>query len=102
MRSDAAFRVGNQVAGFPTLVGGLIGILGGGAGLVMPTTSGIIVAAVLALAGLVALLVGGAILGDKAASVVPEPATAPTGCTGCACGTGGCGILVQAAGTAEA
>jgi hypothetical protein len=96
MRSDEAFRVGNRVAGLPTLVGGLIGVLGGVAGLVMPTTSGAIIAAVVALAGLFALLVGGGVLGNTAASTVPEPSNVPVGCSGCACGAGGCGVLTKA------
>jgi hypothetical protein len=96
MRSDEAFRVGNQVAGLPTLVGGLIGVLGGVAGLVMPTTAGTIIAAVVALAGLFVLLAGGGVLGNKAASAVPEPAKVPAGCSGCACAAGGCGVLTKA------
>jgi hypothetical protein len=96
MRSDEAFRVGNKVAGLPTLVGGLIGILGGVAGLVMPTTGGLVVAVIVALLGLFALLVGGGVLGNKAAAAVPEPSNIPPGCTGCACGAGGCGVLTKA------
>lgn len=101
MRSDEAFRVGNKVAGLPTLVGGLIGVLGGVAGLVMPTTGGLVVAVVVALLALFALLVGGGVLGNKAAAAVPEPSAIPPGCTGCACGAGGCGVLTKAS-TAEA
>jgi hypothetical protein len=99
MRSDEAFRVGNKVAGLPTLAGGLIGVLGGVAGLVMPTSAGTIVAVAVALIGLFALLVGGGVLGNKAAAAVPEPTSIPAGCTGCACGAGGCGVLTRAAGS---
>lgn len=91
LRSAEAFRIGNKVAGLPTMVGGLIGVFGGLAALAMPTTTGMIIAAVLALIGLVALLAGGGVLGDKAASAVPESAVAPPGCTGRACGAGPCG-----------
>jgi hypothetical protein len=97
MRSDEAFRVGNKVAGLPTLVGGLIGVVGGVAGLLMPDTAGLIVATVVGLIGLFALLVGGGVLGNKAASAVPEPSNIPAGCTGCACGAGGCGVLTKVA-----
>jgi hypothetical protein len=99
MRSDEAFRMGNKVAGLPTLVGGLIGVVGGVAGLVMPTTGGTIAAAVVGLAGLFALVVGGGLLGNRAAAAVPEPSNVPAGCGGCACGAGGCGDLAK---TAEA
>ena len=102
MRGDEAFRVGNKVAGLPTLVGGLIGVLGGVAGLVMPTTGGVVVATVVALIGLFALLVGGGVLGNKAAAAVPEPSAIPAGCTGCACGAGGCGVLTKVAGSRAA
>lgn len=102
MRSDEAFRIGNKVAGLPTLVGGLIGVLGGVAGLVMPTSGGVVVAAVVAVIGLLALLVGGGVLGNKAAAAVPEPSTIPPGCTGCACGAGGCGVLTKLAGSEAA
>ncbi|MDT7724701.1 MAG: hypothetical protein QOI21_1277 [Actinomycetota bacterium] len=102
MRSDEAFRVGNKIAGLPTLAGGVIGVIGGVAGLLMPGTGGLIVATVVGLIGLFALLVGGAVLGNKAASAVPEPSNIPAGCTGCACGAGGCGVLTKATTTAEA
>jgi hypothetical protein len=97
MRSDEAFRVGNKVAGLPTLVGGLIGVVGGVAGLLMPDTGGLIVATVVGLIGLFALLAGGAVLGNQAASTVPEPSNIPDGCAGCACGAGGCGVLTKVA-----
>ena len=102
MRSDEAFRIGNKVAGLPTLVGGLIGVVGGVAGLLMPDTAGLIVATVVGLIGLFALLVGGGVLGNKAASAVPEPSNIPAGCTGCACGAGGCGVLTKATNASEA
>lgn len=97
LRSDEAFRLGNKVAGLPTLAGGVIGVLGGVAGLVMPTTAGIVVAAVLGLAGLIALVVAGGVLGNRVASAVPEPVeepSIPAGCLGCTCG--GCGVLTKA------
>jgi hypothetical protein len=97
LRSDEAFRLGNKVAGLPTLAGGVIGVLGGVAGLVMPTTAGIVVAAVVGLVGLLALVLAGGVLGNRVAAAVPEPVeepSIPAGCLGCTCG--GCGVLTRA------
>lgn len=100
MASDEAFRLGNKVAGLPTLAGGLVAVLAGVGGLLSPTTGGTVIAVVIGLLGLVALLIGGAALGTKAAAAVPAPEpAAPAGCSGCACGAGGCGVLQK---TAEA
>ncbi|MGC7093265.1 SdpI family protein [Amycolatopsis lurida] len=96
-RSDEAFRVGNKVAGLPTMVGGAIGVLSGVAALFMPTVGGVIIAAVVGVLGTLALLAAGGVLGNRAALAVPEPAPAPSGCSGCACGAGGCGALSSAA-----
>ncbi|WP_344423051.1 SdpI family protein [Amycolatopsis minnesotensis] len=92
LRSDEAFRLGNKVAGLPIMAGGAIAVVGGIAGLVMPATSGLLVGALVGLAGLVALVMAGGVLGNKAAETVPAPALAPAGCSGCACGAGGCGV----------
>lgn len=100
MASDEAFALGNKVAGLPTLAGGMVGVLAGVAGLLSPTTGGTVIAVIVGLAGLVALTIGGAALGTKAAAAVPAPEpAAPAGCSGCACGAGGCGVLQK---TAEA
>jgi hypothetical protein len=95
LRSDEAFRLGNKVAGLPTLVGGVIGVLAGVAGLVMPSSAGTVIAAVVGLIGLVALVVSGGVLGNRAAATVPEPSKLPAGCAGCACGAGGCGVFTK-------
>ncbi|SFA80789.1 SdpI/YhfL protein family protein [Amycolatopsis marina] len=95
LRSDEAFRVANKVAGMPTMVAGAVGVIGGGAGLLMPTTGGLIAASVIGLLGMFALLAGGGVLGHRAATAVPAP-PAPTGCGGCACGGGGCGSALAA------
>lgn len=92
LRSDEAFRVANRVAGMPTVVAGAIGVVGGVAALLMPTTTGLVIASVIGLVGTFVLLAGGGVLGHRAASAIPVPAPAtPTGCGGCACGAGGCG-----------
>ncbi|EOD66841.1 SdpI family protein [Amycolatopsis vancoresmycina] len=94
LRSEEAFKLANRVAGLPTMAGGAIAVLAGLAGLAMPTT-GLLVSA--ALAGVLAMLVlvmGGGVLGNRAALTVPAPApAAPAGCSGCACGAGGCGVF---------
>lgn len=94
LASDEAFAVANKVAGLPTMVGGLIGVIGGAAGLAMPNTTGLVLAAVVGLLGMIVLVAGGGLLGHRAAGAVPAPAPAPAGgCGGCACGAGGCGSL---------
>ncbi|WP_158879645.1 SdpI family protein [Amycolatopsis anabasis] len=95
LRSDEAFRIGNKVAGLPTMIGGAVGVLGGVAGLVMPTLGGTITAAAVGLVGAFALLAAGGVLGHRAAAAVPPPAARPAGCSGCACG--GCSALTKAA-----
>ena len=90
--AEEAFRLANRVAGLPTTAGGVVGILTGLAGLAMPTTAGLVGAAVVGLIAMFALAAGGAVLGNRAASAVPAPA--PAGCAGCACG--GCGVFKKA------
>ncbi|WAL65638.1 SdpI family protein [Amycolatopsis cynarae] len=95
MRSDEAFRIGNKVAGLPTVVGGVAGLLAGIAGLVMPTTAGLVIATLVGLVGMFALVLAGGLLGHRAALAVPAPApSAPSACAGCACG--GCSALQRA------
>lgn len=90
LRNDEAFAVGNKVAGLPTMAAGVVGIAAGVAALNMPTGSGTVIAAVIGVLGLLALLAAGGVLGDRAASAVPDAPVA-AGCGGCACGAGGCG-----------
>ncbi|TNC27253.1 SdpI family protein [Amycolatopsis alkalitolerans] len=87
LRSEDAFRIGNKIAGLPTIVAGVVGIFAGVAGLVMPTTAGTITATVVGVVGMFALVVAGGLLGHRAALTVPEPV--PAGCAGCSCGTCG-------------
>lgn len=87
LRDDATFRLANRVAGLPTLVGGLVGILAGAAGLLMPNTAGLLACVLIGLAGLLAITVAAGALGHRAALALPEPAPGvPPQCAGCACG----------------
>ncbi len=100
LRSDEAFRLANKVAGLPTIAAGVVGLLGGAAALAMPSTSGLLTAALVGLVGLFGLLAAGGVLGHRAAQTVPAPPeepAVPAGCTGCACGSGGCSALNKAA-----
>ncbi|MEJ7647446.1 MAG: hypothetical protein WKF57_00135 [Nakamurella sp.] len=72
-------------AGAVLAIGGLLTVA-----LRLPTAATIVVF-VVALIGGVALLVVAGSVGERAATTVPRPATKPVGCTGCACGAGGCG-----------
>ncbi|SNR27647.1 SdpI/YhfL protein family protein [Haloechinothrix alba] len=90
LRSDEAFRVGNKVAGLPTMTAGGVGVVAGGAAFLMPDTLGILLAVGLGVLGMIALTGAGGMLGHRAATTVSDPAPAG-GCGGCACGTGGCG-----------
>lgn len=94
LRSEEAFKLANRVAGLPTMAGGAIAVLTGLAGLAMPTTGGLVSAALAGVLAMVLLVMGGGVLGNRAALTVPAPApAAPAGCSGCACGAGGCGVF---------
>ena len=88
MRSDEAFTLANRVSGLPTVVAGLVGVLGSATSLavhsIVPLAVGVI--------GMLAIVVAGAATGTKAADALPEPEpTLPAGCAGCACG--GCSLV---------
>ncbi|SFW53801.1 SdpI family protein [Amycolatopsis australiensis] len=92
LRSEEAFKLANRVAGLPTMAGGAISVLAGLAGLAMPSTGGLIAAAFAGVLAMLVLVMGGGVLGNRAAMSVPTPApAAPAGCSGCACG--GCGVF---------
>ncbi|WP_410587480.1 SdpI family protein [Amycolatopsis sp. lyj-23] len=94
LRSEEAFKLANRVAGLPTMAGGAIAVLTGLAGLAMPTTGGLVSAAIAGVLAMLVLVMGGGVLGNRAALTVPAPApAAPAGCSGCACGAGGCGVF---------
>jgi uncharacterized membrane protein len=87
LRDDQTFRLANKIAGLPALVGGLVGILSGVAAFLMPGTGGLVLAVLIGLAGLLAITVGGGVLGHRAALALPQPKPpVPAGCGGCACG----------------
>ncbi|HET9139707.1 SdpI family protein [Actinophytocola sp.] len=91
MRSDEAFRLANRVAGPPTMVAGLVGVVAGTAALLLPGTAAPLACALLGLAGMVAIATGAGVLGHRAALALPEPERdLPAGCAGCACGN--CGV----------
>jgi hypothetical protein len=93
--SEQAFRVGNRVAGRPAMMGGLVGIVGGSAGYLMPGTGGLLTGAMIGLVGMLAVTLAAGVLGHRAALVAAEPEPAvPAGCGGCACGN--CGRSVGA------
>lgn len=96
MRSDEAFRVANKVAGLPTLIGGLVGVLAGVAGFLMPGTGGVLTSVVIGVVGMLAITFAGGLLGHRAAAAVPDPEPElPAGCKGCQCGT--CGVFSKTA-----
>ena len=96
MASDDAFALANRVAApvsaGAAAVAAVIAVLV----LVLPvSTAGTLTVFVIGLAGSMGLLVAAGVLGDRAARQVPIPARKPgsaggAGCSGCACGGGGC------------
>ena len=101
MAGDEAFALANRVAApvaaGAALIAGVLAVLV----LVLPLqTGGTVMVWVVGLAGSMALLVVSGVLGDRAARQVPIPARAPAsggaaGCSGCACGGGGCAGITR-------
>ena len=91
MRSDEAFTLANRVAGLPTMVAGLVGVIGAATSFALrdamvPLGVGIV--------GMLAIVVAGAATGTRAAEALPEPKPElPAGCAGCACG--GCSLVTR-------
>ena len=89
MRSDEAFTLANKVAGLPTVVAGLVGVLGAATSLAMHDS---IVPLGVGVVGMLAIVIAGAATGTRAAGSVPESRLSlPAGCAGCACG--GCSLV---------
>jgi len=93
MASEEAFTLANRVAAPITAGAALVAILSAilMIFLPLPAAAGVVVG-VVGLAGSMALLLVAGVLGDRAARQVPIPARKPSsaGCSGCACGGGGC------------
>ncbi|MER7503290.1 SdpI family protein [Nonomuraea pusilla] len=68
MRSDAAFRLANKVAGLPTLAAGVVALAGAVTAWFVPTQEGALAVVLVATAGMLALVVGGAVMGVRAVS----------------------------------
>ncbi|WP_026421780.1 SdpI family protein [Actinokineospora inagensis] len=99
LRSDEAFRVANKVAGPPTAVAGLVGVLGAVVGFALTSTAAVLTVSVIAVLGLAVITLAAGVLGNRAAEAVPEPKPAvPAGCAGCQCG--GCDVLSKVSGSA--
>lgn len=83
LRSEAAFRVANQVAAPPVLAAGTVCAVTGALAF---GTSGpmLVVIVTVAGAGVIGLLLAGGLLGHRAAVTMPPP-----GCGGCSCHGGG-------------
>ena len=101
MASDEAFALANRVAA-PVTAGAAViaGVLAIAVVALPSSTATALVIAVVGLAGTMVLLVVAGVLGDRAARQVPIPAakpgsTAGGGCSGCACGSGGCAGLTR-------
>ena len=87
LRDEDTFRLANRIAGLPTMVGGLVGIVAGTAGALLPGTAARVACVIIGLAGMLAITVAAGALGHRAALAIPKPArTVPAGCGGCQCG----------------
>jgi uncharacterized membrane protein len=83
LRDEETFRLANRIAGLPMVVGGLVGVV---AGIAAVLGGGLLVGGV-GLAGMLAITVGGGMLGHRAALAMPKPQpTVPAGCGACLCG----------------
>ena len=101
MASDEAFTLANRVAA--PIAAGAAAVAAVSAVLMiflpLPTAAGVVVGLVGLVGSIVLLLVAG-VLGDRAARQVPIPARKPSsaggaGCSGCACGGGGCAGITR-------
>ncbi len=86
--SDEAFELGNRVAAPAILAAGGVSAVSGVVLPGLPSLTSVVVVAVLGLIGVVVLTGVGGVLGNRAASAMPEPQPSG-GCGNCCCG--GCG-----------
>jgi hypothetical protein len=101
MASDEAFTLANRVAA-PVAGGAAVVALLSAVLMIflpLPAAAGVVVGLVGLVGSMVLLLVAG-VLGDRAARQVPIPARKPSsaggaGCSGCACGSGGCAGITR-------
>lgn len=73
MRGDRAFRVGNKVAGPPTLAGGVVGLAGAILAWAMPTDGGLLTVVIVGTAVMLTLTIVGGVRGARAAAEVTDP-----------------------------
>ncbi|MFI6479075.1 SdpI family protein [Nonomuraea sp. NPDC050663] len=72
MRSDAAFRVANRAAGWPTVAGGGVALAGAVAAVLLPSEEDVTTAVTVALAGMLALTVLGGVMGVRAVKALRD------------------------------
>ncbi|MEP6560198.1 MAG: SdpI family protein [Nakamurella sp.] len=101
MASDESFAMANRVAAPVSAGAAAVAAVMALLVVTLPlSTAGTITIWVLGLAGAMGLLVAAGVLGDRAARQVPVPARKPgspggAGCSGCACGGGGCAGITR-------
>jgi hypothetical protein len=101
LASDDAFSLANRVAAPISAGAAAVAAVVAVLVLFLPlSTAGTITVFVVGLAGSMTLLVAAGVLGDRAARQVPIPARKPgspggAGCSGCACGGGGCAGITR-------
>lgn len=90
LRSEAAFRLANRVAAPTMLAAGVIMILAGALGPLLPQSAAAAMVTLVALVAAGVLVVTGGRRGHQLAREFNAQQPPPGGCGGCACGAGGC------------
>lgn len=72
MRSETAFRVANKAAGAPTVVGGVIGIIGAAVAWFLPNDTALFAAVVVTSVGMLPPMIVGVLRGTSAARAVAD------------------------------
>lgn len=73
MRSDAAFRAANKAAGVPTIIGGIIPLVGGIVAWFMPSDGALLAVVIVASVAMLPPMLVGVLRGVNAAQAVPDP-----------------------------